>query len=71
MVTLDLAATFDKVEAMLADGVLGKAVVASFAGLLPKLKSIGLALTRKVRLAKVAGSRGEGQDRDRADPARQ
>ncbi|MGZ5863538.1 MAG: long-chain-fatty-acid--CoA ligase, partial [Methyloceanibacter sp.] len=56
MVTLDLAATFDKVEAMLADGVLGKAVVASFAGLLPKLRSIGLALTRKVRLAKVAGS---------------
>jgi long-chain acyl-CoA synthetase len=40
MVTLDLKVLFDKVEALLRAGTLPRAVVASFAGLLPGTKSV-------------------------------
>ena len=56
MVTLDLAATFDKVEALLASGALDKAVVASFASLLPKLKAVGMKLRRGPKLAQIGKS---------------
>jgi long-chain acyl-CoA synthetase len=56
MVTLDLAATFDKVEALLASGTLDKAVVASFAALLPKLKAVGMKFRRGPKLAQIASS---------------
>ncbi|MEM9590462.1 MAG: long-chain fatty acid--CoA ligase [Pseudomonadota bacterium] len=56
MVTLDLHVLFEKVEPLLADGTLGRAVVADFAALLPKIKQIGLKLTRKVRRANVGRS---------------
>jgi long-chain acyl-CoA synthetase len=56
MVTLDLAVTFDKVEALLASGALDKAVVASFAALLPKLKAVGMKF-RGPKLAQIASSR--------------
>jgi len=56
MVTLDLAATFDKVEALLAKGTLERAVVASFASLLPALKSVGLKLRRGPKLAQIGSS---------------
>jgi long-chain acyl-CoA synthetase len=56
MVTLDLAATFDKVEPLLARGVLDKAVVARFASLLPSLKSFAVKLGRGPKLAKIAAS---------------
>ena len=51
MVTLDLAMTFEKVEAMLRRGVLDKAVVASFPSLLPALKSVGFKLLQRTKLA--------------------
>jgi long-chain acyl-CoA synthetase len=53
MVTLDLAVTFDKVEALLASGAIDKAVVASFASLLPKLKAVGMKLRRGPKLAQI------------------
>lgn len=56
MVTLDLELLFQKVEPLLADGTLERAVVADFAALLPKLKQVGLKLTRKVRRAKIGKS---------------
>ncbi len=56
MVTLDLAATFDKVEPLLTSGALDHAVVASFAKLLPAMKSLGVKLRRGPKLAKVAAS---------------
>jgi long-chain acyl-CoA synthetase len=56
MVTLDLAVTFDKVEALLASGTLDKAVVASFAALLPKLKAAGMKFRRGPKLAQIASS---------------
>jgi long-chain acyl-CoA synthetase len=56
MVTLDLAFLFDKVEAMLERGVLDKAVVARFASLLPRLKSIAFTLLKRRRLARIASS---------------
>ena len=62
MVTLDLAATFDKVEALLASGALDKAVVASFASLLPKLKAIGHEAQPRAE-ARPIGLAAEGQDR--------
>jgi long-chain acyl-CoA synthetase len=40
MVTLDLKALFDKVEALMRAGTLPRAVVASFAALLPRSKSV-------------------------------
>jgi long-chain acyl-CoA synthetase len=51
MVTLDLALTFEKVEAMLKRGALDKAVVASFPALLPALKSVGFKLLQRTKLA--------------------
>jgi long-chain acyl-CoA synthetase len=51
MVTLDLAVTYDKVEALINRGVLDKAVVASFPALLPSLKSVGFKLTQRAKLA--------------------
>jgi long-chain acyl-CoA synthetase len=56
MVTLDLELTFDKVEAMLQQRVLNRAVVASFASLLPPLKSLGLKVLRGPRLAQLEKS---------------
>jgi long-chain acyl-CoA synthetase len=56
MVTLDLALTFDKVEAMLKRGALEKAVVASFPSLLPSLKSVGFKLLQRTKLANVRAS---------------
>jgi len=56
MVTLDLALTFDKVEAMLKRGVLDKAVVASFPALLPPLKSVGFKLLQRTKLANPSAS---------------
>lgn len=61
MVTLDLELLFDKIEPLLADRTLVRAVVADFAALLPKLKQVGLKLTRKVRLAKLGRSRQRRQ----------
>lgn len=57
MVTLDLLPLFEKVEAMLARGVLEKAVVGNFAKLLPRLKSAGFKLTQRATLAKVSASK--------------
>jgi long-chain acyl-CoA synthetase len=51
MVTLDLALTFEKVEAMLERGALEKAVVANFPTLLPALKSVGFKLLQRTKLA--------------------
>jgi long-chain acyl-CoA synthetase len=56
MVTLDLAVTFDKVEALLASGGIDKAVVVSFASLLPRLKAIGMKLKRGPKLGQIASS---------------
>jgi long-chain acyl-CoA synthetase len=56
MVTLDLALTFEKVEAMLQRGCLDKAVVASFPALLPPLKSVGFKLLQPTKLADMRAS---------------
>jgi long-chain acyl-CoA synthetase len=56
MVTLDLALTFEKVEAMLKRGVLETAVVASFPALLPAMKSVGFKLLQRTNLADVRAS---------------
>jgi long-chain acyl-CoA synthetase len=56
MVTLDLALTFEKVEAMLQRGALEKAVVASFPSLLPPLKSVGFKLLQRTKLANPKAS---------------
>lgn len=56
MVTLDLKVLFDKVEALLSDGTLDKAIVADFAALLPPLKQVGLKLTRRVKRANISRS---------------
>ncbi|HSD91542.1 MAG TPA: long-chain fatty acid--CoA ligase, partial [Methyloceanibacter sp.] len=61
MVTLDLALTFEKVEAMLTRGTLEKAVVASFASLLPALKSVGFKLLQRTKLAKPKASPAKGK----------
>jgi long-chain acyl-CoA synthetase len=53
MVTLDLALTFDKVNALLQRGALEKAVVASFPALLPPLKSVGFKLLQRAKLANM------------------
>jgi long-chain acyl-CoA synthetase len=52
MVTLDLAALFPKVEALLRDGTLERAIVASFAGLLPGGKSVLFKLLKGRELAR-------------------
>ncbi len=56
MVTLDLAVTFDKVEALLG-GAIDKAVVVGFVSLLPRLKAIGMKLKRGPKLRTIASSR--------------
>ena len=56
MVTLDLKLLLGKVEALLAGGSLERAVVASFASLLPRLKSALFRLTRWQEIATVAAS---------------
>jgi long-chain acyl-CoA synthetase len=61
MVTLDLAATFDKVEPLLRHGVLDKAVVARFASLLQSLKSLAVKFGRGPKLAKIAASPERGK----------
>jgi long-chain acyl-CoA synthetase len=66
MVTLDLALLFEKVEAMLARGILEKAVVARFPSLLPPLKSAGFKLLQRTKLANPAASSA----RDRIVPER-
>jgi long-chain acyl-CoA synthetase len=61
MVTLDLALTFAKVEALIGRGVLDKAVVASFTALLPALKSVGFKLTQRTQLVNASASRAKGK----------
>jgi long-chain acyl-CoA synthetase len=56
MVTHDLALTFNKVEALIDKGVLDKAVVCSFANLLPPLKRILFRLFKSKQLANVDAS---------------
>ena len=56
MVTLDLAALFGKVEALMRAGALKRAVVASFAALLPGSKSILFRLFKGRELARPARS---------------
>lgn len=51
MVTLDLKVLFDKVERLLKDGVLGRAVVAPFRSLLPGTKSVLFRLFKGKELA--------------------
>ena len=51
MVTLDLKALFDKVEALMRAGTLPRAVVASFAALLPRSKSVLFRLFKGGELA--------------------
>ena len=61
MVTLDLALTFEKVEAMLERGMLDKAVVASFPSLLPAVKSVGFKLLQRTKLANPSASAAKGK----------
>ncbi|MEZ5774247.1 MAG: long-chain fatty acid--CoA ligase [Hyphomicrobiaceae bacterium] len=56
MVTLDLKVLFAKVEALIAKGILKRAVVASFASLLPAVKSALFRLTKGQDLASPASS---------------
>jgi long-chain acyl-CoA synthetase len=57
MVTLDLKALFDKVEALMLAGTLKRAVVASFAALLPGSKSVLFRLFKGRELARPGRSR--------------
>jgi long-chain acyl-CoA synthetase len=52
MVTLDLAALFNKVEVLLRDGILERAIVASFTALLPWGKSLLFRLLKRRELAR-------------------
>jgi long-chain acyl-CoA synthetase len=61
MVTLDLALTFGKIEALLKSGALDKAVVASFTAQLPALKSVGFKLTQRMHLANASASPAKGK----------
>ena len=56
MVTLDLKVLFDKVEALLVNGSLKKAVIASFPALLPSTKSVLFKLFKGRELARVSAS---------------
>lgn len=56
MVTLDLKALFDKVETLLEQGALQRAVVASFTKLLPLPKSLGFKLLKGRQLVDPAKS---------------
>ncbi|MCB1520307.1 MAG: long-chain fatty acid--CoA ligase [Hyphomicrobiaceae bacterium] len=57
MVTLDLKLLFDKVEELLASGVLKQAIVASFTGLLPGTKSVLFKLFKGKDLAHPQASK--------------
>jgi long-chain acyl-CoA synthetase len=61
MVTLDLKILFDKVDELLAGGVLQKAVVGSFTGLLPGAKSTLFKLFKSKELARPAASKSRGK----------
>jgi len=56
MVTLDLRLLFDKVEALLQQGVLPRAVVCSFANLLPGVKTVLFKLFKTKELARPMAS---------------
>ena len=56
MVTLDLRIIFDKVEALLASGVLPRAIVASFPSLLPAAKSVLFRLFKGRDLSSIQSS---------------
>ncbi len=56
MVTLDLKILFEKVEGLLASGILHRAVVASFAALLPPTKAILFNLLKSKELARPLAS---------------
>ena len=56
MITLDLKILFDKVEALIQSGVLKRAVVASFASLLPGPKSVLFKLFKAKELARPSAS---------------
>lgn len=56
MVTLDLQMLFEKVDALLANGVLPRAVVCSFASLLPSPKSTLFKLFKRKQIAKPMAS---------------
>lgn len=56
IITLDLALTFDKAEALAKDGLCEKIVVAHFPNALPTLKKILYKLLKKKDLANIAGS---------------
>jgi long-chain acyl-CoA synthetase len=56
MVTLDLKLLFDKVEALVKSGALSRAIVASFASLLPSTKSVLFKLFKAKDLARPLAS---------------
>ncbi len=56
MITLDLKVLFGKVEQLIAEGALERAVVASFSSLLPTLKSVLFRLARGQEIADIDGS---------------
>ena len=56
LITLDLKLLVGKVEALMSTGVLDQAVVASFASLLPTVKSVLFRLTRGQEIANIAAS---------------
>ncbi len=56
MITLDLKLLYGKVERLLSDGVLERAVVASFSSLLPTMKSVLFRLARGQEIANIEAS---------------
>jgi long-chain acyl-CoA synthetase len=56
MVTLDLKVLFEKVEALLQDGVLKRALVCSFSGLLPPAKAVLFRLFKSKEIARPLAS---------------
>ena len=56
MITFDLKLLFDKVEALLKSGVLPRAVVCSFSGLLPSAKGVLFRLFKSKDVARVSSS---------------
>jgi long-chain acyl-CoA synthetase len=61
MVTLDLAALFPKVEALLGSGALERAIVCPFAKALPGLKGTAFKLLKSKQLAKLDASPQRGK----------